>query len=61
MSKQIEVEVGLGGTIDATVKGVEGPSCQGDLDWMSKLGIISKEEPTEDFCKNSPQREREAN
>ena len=49
MAKEIIVHVALGGAITAEVNGVSGPSCQGDLNWMEKIGSIVTEEPTEDF------------
>lgn len=49
MAKEIHVDIAKGGAITAEVKGVQGPSCKDDLNWIEKIGSIVTEEPTEDY------------
>lgn len=49
MAKEIHVDIIKGGQITAEVKGVAGPSCVNDLNWMQKIGSIVTDEPTVDF------------
>jgi hypothetical protein len=49
MAREIHVEIALGGEITAEVKGVRGPSCQADLDWLEKLGTVISEGKTADY------------
>jgi hypothetical protein len=43
------VNIGQDGKIEATVRGVQGPSCSNLSAWLDKLGSVEKDDPTPDF------------
>jgi len=48
-SHSIDVNIGQDGKIEATVRGVQGPSCSNLSAWLDKLGSVEKDDPTPDF------------
>jgi hypothetical protein len=46
---EIELEITPEGQIKSTVKGVEGPSCEGLLDFLAEMGEIVADKRTPDF------------
>ena len=51
MVKTVTCTISQGGNITAEVTGVSGPSCEGDLKWLDKLGMVVESGPTIDFEK----------
>ena len=59
MPKQVQVDIGTDGKIDATVLGVEGPSCMTDLNFLDGLGKVVSDCKTADYEKEPRLENRE--
>ncbi len=52
---KIEIEIDEKGNIQSTLKGIEGPGCDGICDWLDELGEVTEDLKTADYHKKPKQ------
>ena len=52
---EIVIKIKPDGSIESTVQGVAGPSCEKLLEWLAELGEVTEEGHTPDYRKQANQ------
>jgi len=49
MQHNIKLVIKKDGTIESRVQGIQGPNCSVVSSWLDNLGVVTLDEPTDDF------------
>lgn len=55
MTPQIKIKINPDGTIETIVQGVPGPSCKDVTAWLTTIGTVADEKPTDDYYRPEDQ------